>query len=83
MVAVSLVFFSALRRWHKQRHVDNAAQNLLSQRGVVKTASAPRQPGTAQIAGQLWSIESEESIEPGAEVEVIGQSGLTLKVKKA
>ena len=83
MVTVSLVFFSALRRWHKQRHVDNAAQNLPGQRGVVKTASAPRQPGTAQIAGQLWSIESEESIEPGAEVEVIGQSGLTLKVKKA
>ena len=83
MVAVSLVFFSALRRWRKQRHVDNAAQNLLGQRGVVKTASGLRQPGTAQIAGQLWSIESEEPIEPGAEVEVIGQTGLTLKVKKA
>jgi membrane-bound serine protease (ClpP class) len=83
MVVVSLVFFSALRRWHKQRHVDNAAQQLLGKRGVVKTASALRQPGTAQVAGQLWSIESDDPIEPGAEVEVIGQSGLTLKVKKA
>ena len=83
MVVVSLVFFTALRRWRKQRWIDNAAQKMPGQRGVVKTASAPRQPGTAQIAGQLWSIESEEPIEPGIEVEVVGQSGLMLKVKRA
>jgi len=83
MVAVSLVFFSALVRWRKQRHVDNAAQGVLGQRGVVKTATAPLTPGTAQIAGQLWTIEASEPIEPGMEVEVIGREGLTLKVKKA
>jgi membrane-bound serine protease (ClpP class) len=83
MVAVSLVFFSALMRWRKQRHVDNAAQELTGQRGVVKTATAPLTPGTAQIAGQLWTIEAGEPIEPGTEVEVIGREGLTLKVKKA
>jgi membrane-bound serine protease (ClpP class) len=82
MVAVSLVFFSALRRWHKQQHVDNAAQDVVGQRGVVKTATAPLSPGTAQIAGQLWTIEASESIGPGTEVEVIERSGLTLKVKK-
>lgn len=82
MVAVSLVFFSALRRWHKQHHVDNAAQNVLGQHGVTKTAIAPLSTGTAQIAGQLWSAASDESIGPGVEVEVIGKDGLTLKVKK-
>ena len=82
MVAVSLVFFSALMRWRKQQHVDNAAQDILGQRGVVKTATAPLTPGTAQIAGQLWTIEASEPIEPGMEVEVIGREGLTLKVKK-
>jgi membrane-bound serine protease (ClpP class) len=82
MVAVSLVFFSALRRWHKQRHVDNVAQDVVGQRGVVKTATAPLMPGTAQIAGQLWTIEANEPIEPGTEVEVIERAGLTLKVKK-
>lgn len=82
MVTVSLVFFSALMRWRKQRRVDNVAQEMLGQRGVVKTALVPLAPGTAQIAGQLWSVEASESIEPGTEVEVIGREGLTLMVKK-
>ncbi len=83
MVIVSLVFFSALRRWRKQRHVDNAAQGVVGQRGVVKTATTPLSPGTAQVAGQLWTIESSEPIEPGTEVEVLAREGLTLKVRKA
>jgi membrane-bound serine protease (ClpP class) len=83
MVTVSLVFFSALMRWRKQKRVDNAAQDVVGQRGVVKTATAPLSPGTAQIAGQLWTIEASEPIEPGTEVEVIERAGLTLKVKKA
>jgi membrane-bound serine protease (ClpP class) len=82
MVSVSLVFFSALMRWRKQHRVDNAAQDVVGQRGVVKTATAPLSPGTAQIAGQLWTIEANEPIEPGTEVEVIERAGLTLKVKK-
>jgi membrane-bound serine protease (ClpP class) len=82
MVTVSLVFFSALMRWRNQHRVDNAAQDLEGQRGVVKTATAPLLPGTAQIAGQLWTIEASEPIEPGTEVEVIERTGLTLKVKK-
>jgi membrane-bound serine protease (ClpP class) len=82
MVSVSLVFFSALMRWRKQHRVDNAAQDVVGQRGVVKTATAPLSPGTAQIAGQLWTIEASEPIEPGTEVEVIERAGLTLKVKK-
>ena len=82
MVAVSLVFFSALMRWRKQNRVGNAAQEVVGQRGMVKTATTPVTPGTAQIAGQLWTIEASEPIEPGTEVEVVGREGLTLKVKK-
>jgi membrane-bound serine protease (ClpP class) len=82
MVAVSLVFFSALMRWRKQKRVGNAAQEVVGQRGMVKTATTPVTPGTAQIGGQLWTIEASEPIEPGTEVEVIGRAGLTLKVKK-
>ena len=82
MVAVSLVFFSALMRWRKQHRVGNAAQEVVGQHGVVKTALAPLTTGTAQIGGQLWSVAADEAIEPGTEVEVIGREGLTLKVKK-
>ncbi len=82
MVIVSLVFFSALMRWRKQRWVDNAAQKVVGQRGVVKTVVAPLTSGTAQVSGQLWSVAADEPIEPGTEVEVIGREGLTLKVKK-
>jgi len=81
MVAVSLVFFSALMRWRTQHRVDNAAQTTIGQRGIVKTAIAPLKPGTAQIAGQLWSVSADEAITTGVEVEVMGQEGLTLKVK--
>ncbi len=82
MVAVSLVFFSALMRWRKQHRVDNAAQEVVGQHGVVKTAVAPQTSGTAQISGQLWTITGDEPIAPGSEVEVIGREGLTLKVRK-
>ncbi len=82
MVAVSLVFFSALMRWRKQHRVDNAAQEVVGQHGVVKTAVAPQVSGTAQVSGQLWTIIGDEPIAPGSEVEVIGREGLTLKVKK-
>jgi len=81
MVAVSLVFLSALLRWRKQHRVDNAAQTTLGQRGVVKTAIAPLKPGTAQIAGQLWSVSADSAIAAGVEVEVVERDGLTLKVK--
>jgi membrane-bound serine protease (ClpP class) len=82
MVTVSLVFFSALVRWRKQRRVDNAAQEVVGQHGVVKTAIGPMTAGTAQISGQLWSVAADEAIGPGVEVEVIGREGLTLRVKK-
>ena len=81
MVTVSLVFLSALLRWRKQHRVDNAAQTTLGQRGVVKTAIAPLKPGTAQIAGQLWSVSADTAIAAGAEVEVVERDGLTLKVR--
>ncbi len=81
MVTVSLVFLSALLRWRKQHRVDNAAQTTLGQRGVVKTAIAPLKPGTAQIAGQLWSVSADSAIAVGVEVEVVERDGLTLKVK--
>ena len=81
MATVSLVFLSALLRWRKQHRIDNAAHTTLGQRGVVKTTIAPLKPGTAQIAGQLWSVSADSVIATGVEVEVIGQEGLTLKVK--
>lgn len=81
-IAVSVVFFSALMRWRKQSRVDNVAQEMLGQHGVVKTSVAPLANGTAQIAGQLWSVIAEETIGPGVEVEVVGRDGLALKVKK-
>jgi len=82
MVVMSLVVFSALLTWRKQHRVGNAAQDMIGQRGVVKTAIAPLKPGTAQISGQLWSVAGDDVIGIGVEVEVIGQEGLTLKVKQ-
>ncbi len=82
MIGVSAVFFSALMRWRNQRRVGNVAQEVVGEHGVVKTSVAPLSNGTAQIAGQLWSVVADEAIGPGTEVEVIGREGLTLKIKK-
>jgi membrane-bound serine protease (ClpP class) len=79
---LSALVLSALMRVRQQKRVDGAAQNVVGMTGVVKTIVQPTAPGTAQIVGQLWTISADEAIEPGADVEVINRTGLTLHVKR-
>jgi membrane-bound serine protease (ClpP class) len=83
MAGLSAVVLSAFMRVRQQKHVDHAAQNVVGQLGLVKTAVRPPESGTAQVAGQLWTIVSDELLEPGNEVEVLSREGLTLHVKRA
>ncbi len=79
---LSALVLSALMRVRQQKRVDGAAQNVVGAQGVVKTSVQPRVPGTAQVSGQLWTISADEPIEPGASVEVLNRTGLTLHVKR-
>lgn len=79
---LSALVLSALMRVRQQKRIDHVAQNVVGTKGVVKTIVQPTAPGTAQIVGQLWTISADEPIEPGADVEVINRTGLTLHVKR-
>jgi membrane-bound serine protease (ClpP class) len=56
-------------------------EGLLQQTGVALTAIDRRQ-GKVFVAGERWDAQSQESIEPGHAVEVIGLDGMTLLVRK-
>ena len=73
----------ALVRSLRARRVDLAVLNVDGAIGAVRTAIVAGQAGTVQVAGQLWTVEADEPIEPGAEVIVIRREGLTLHVARA
>jgi len=64
-------------RWRKVKSI-TGAEMLIGATG--KTVGPIDPTGQAQIRGQLWTVESDESLERGAEVEVVAHEGLKLKV---
>jgi membrane-bound serine protease (ClpP class) len=79
MFAVVLTF--ALRA--QRRPVGVGAEALVGRTGEVRTALTPA--GMVQVAGELWSAESEnpdERLEVGMRVIVTGIEGLRLKVRR-
>ncbi len=42
----------------------------------------PGKPGTVMVEGEYWTAISDETIEPGEEVEVVGRKGFTLIVRR-
>jgi len=56
-------------------------EGLIGERGIAKT-QIDLKGGTCLVHGELWNAKSEETIEPGEEIEVIKVEGLTLWVKK-
>jgi membrane-bound serine protease (ClpP class) len=77
------IVLHALINAMRHRRVDMAALNTEGSIGQVRKAVTPGETGTAQVAGQLWTVEADEPIEPGAEVIVMRREGLTLHVARA
>jgi len=76
------IVLHALVRSLRARRVDLAVLNVDGAIGAVRTAIVAGQAGTVQVAGQLWTAKSDEPLEPGAEVKVVGREGLTLRVAR-
>lgn len=55
---------------------------LIGESGIVRRRITKYEGGLVKIGYELWRARSEEDIEAGEEVEVIGVSGVTLEVKK-
>ena len=56
-------------------------EGLIGQIGVAKEKLSPR--GIAFVHGETWRAESDEEIEPGEKVQVVGIDRMVLKVKRA
>ena len=59
----------------------SGSEGLIGMTGVATSRIAPR--GKVFVHGEYWDAYSEEVIEDGEEVEVIGVKGLKIKVKKS
>ena len=57
-------------------------EGLVGERGVAKTPIAPKGVGRVFVHGELWKARSDEPVDEGDTVEVVGIDGLTLKVRK-
>lgn len=72
-----LVFGAALRSRRSRPHLGASA--MLGRRAVALERLDPR--GRVRLDGELWNAEAQASVEAGAEVEVTGVEGLTLRVR--
>jgi len=64
-----------------KKHPETGKEGLLGIEGIARTKITPK-GGTVFVHGELWKAISDEDIEKGTKVKVIGVKGLTLKVKK-
>ena len=55
-------------------------EGLIGEIGIASTPIAPE--GKVSIHGEFWNVISDQNIEKGEKVQVIGVTNLKLKVKK-
>lgn len=79
-LGMASIVLHALFRTRQHGGVDLAALHVDGQVGRVSAAIVAGETGTVHVVGQDWSAIADEPIERGAEVIVIKQEGLTLRV---
>jgi membrane-bound serine protease (ClpP class) len=80
LVGGFLVFALSMAFRAMRRKPTTGKRGLLGKAGKVREKIMGE--GTVFIEGEIWKAESDEVIEPGEKVVVIGTRGLTLKVKR-
>jgi len=60
----------------------DAHEEIVGRFGVVVEIVSPDRPGIVKVGGDAWSAKSEESLEPGEPVEVVGKGTAVLTVRK-
>jgi hypothetical protein len=86
VLVIVLTYFGQpiVRRWRSEgaaNNLNNRAAQLIGVRGVV--ANFAGGAGSVKVGDTLWRAVSDDVLEEGAEVEVVGVDGMTLKVKRA
>ena len=67
-------------RWRKVKAL-SGAETMIGAKGRTMGVCDPT--GQAAIKGQVWTVECDEHLERGVDIEVVGRDGLRLKVKRA
>ncbi len=84
VIVVSVFFLAvvslALRAY--QRKPQTGDQGILGEVGRVREPIRPETPGKVFVHGEIWNARSEEILEKGTIVEVVGIDHLLLTVKK-
>jgi membrane protein implicated in regulation of membrane protease activity len=89
-LASSIVFLVCLRWWLKKVFTGLTAGSkemgvnrceYIGEQATVKERIAPGLRGKVEFHGSDWQAQAEQTLEPGAVVEIIGQDNLVLKVR--
>lgn len=85
LVIVLTIFGQPIvKRWRSEggaSGLNDRAATLVGKRGVIDAFA--NGAGSAKVGDTMWRVVSDETLEAGAEVEVVGTQGVTLKVKRA
>jgi membrane protein implicated in regulation of membrane protease activity len=63
-------------------HVKTNLDSVVGRTGIVDTKITSHSLGRVTVLGKDWSAKSDETIEPGSEVEILAIEGVKLIVKK-
>jgi membrane-bound serine protease (ClpP class) len=78
-VAVVAGFLTLLVVRSARAPVTTGSEGMLAVRGVARSPLAPA--GKVFVRGELWNAVAEGAVAAGQSVEVVGQDGLTLRVR--
>ncbi len=80
-VFFSFIIYKVLETNKKRRHLQITSA-VHAQIGKVVEKIEPNKKGLVVVGGEYWTAESDEVIEPGEEIEVLGRKDFTLIVRK-
>lgn len=89
-IIASVALLAILRQWLKgvfkgyssdKKKMPHDIEEFIGKTAVLITDIAPGSTGKVEFRGTDWSAQSDFALEKGTNVEIVGRSGLTLKVK--
>jgi len=80
LVGAFFVVVAGLAFRAQRARPSSGKEGLLGEKGFAKDTIDPE--GLVFVHGEHWKAQSEERIEPGERLEVVGMEGLVLKVRK-
>lgn len=90
-IVASVLSLVLLRKWLQgflkgfvkaEQDPNKEMDDFIGQKAVVKERIEPRKSGKVELHGTNWEAESQETIEKGETVKILGKNSLVLHVKK-